>query len=79
LEFGARKLKPFCWFGLAKWILLSLLQSLLRMVREEQRLAGEECNKYDLTAGVPVIVPIVMIGPSGLLLLVSHLFGISWI
>ncbi len=49
------------------------------MVREEQRLAGEECNKYDLTAGVPVIVPIVMIGPSGLLLLVSHLFGISWI
>jgi hypothetical protein len=37
-------------------------------------LAREECNKLDLTAG-PCHWPIVMIGPGGFLLVVSHLFG----
>jgi len=34
--------------------------------------AREECNKYDLTV---VTWSIMMIGPAGLLLVVSHLFA----
>jgi hypothetical protein len=58
------------WFGLAKWILPSTFAEYSNKV-----LAREECNKYDLTAG-PCHWPIVMIGPGGLLLVVSHLFGV---
>jgi hypothetical protein len=37
----------------------------------------KECNKYDLTATQCVSdLPIIMIGPGGLLLVVSHLFAI---
>jgi hypothetical protein len=55
----------------------SLLVSLLKASRKSCALAREECNKYDLTAA-PCFrsAPNIMIGPSGLLLVVSHLFAV---
>jgi hypothetical protein len=39
--------------------------------------AREECNKYDLTGAAPCVYDwhIIMIGPGGLLSVISHLFA----
>jgi hypothetical protein len=61
--------------------LAGVLQRLLSLVNkgDVQSLTvarEEECNKYDFT-GAPYFLLAIMIGPGGLLLVVSHLFAVS--
>jgi YHS domain-containing protein len=77
LELDQENSKKHAGLGSAKWFFCPehFLQSFAQDgERYSKVLAREECNKLDLTAG-PCHWPIVMIGPGGLLLVVSHLFG----